>query len=503
MNIFTVAPIFSDYMILQRDTTVRVWGTGTDGDRIEVKVGTSVSQATVRDNRWTCSIAPQRAGTTGFLTVSNGSMQLSFHDVLFGDVWLAGGQSNMELELQHCLNGSAELADSAHPSIRFYQVLKRSFVDDAFEVEEKKNRWQVCGPETAAQLSAVAYFFARNINAETGIPIGIINCNWGGTSISAWMSEQKLAKTVAGQQYLDEYAKLVGDKTDEQYDQEIEAYFNDWRAWDERVQTCRTHDPAVSWEVLNAVCGECPWPQPAGKKSPYRPANLYHAMIRRVAPFSLKGFLYYQGEEDWNRANDYGEMLRDLIDQWRTDWADDSLPFLFVQLPMYASHADVEAGLEKDESWQILRENQYKVSRTVANTGLAVIIDCGEFDNIHPLDKQTVGFRLALHALKKVYGYDCEADGPIFRRFEREAGAIRLYFDHAIGGLEARGVLKSFEVAGADGILHPAHARIERNTVILTSPDVQEPEHARYAWIKYGPTPLYGKNGIPAMPFRT
>jgi sialate O-acetylesterase len=225
-------------------------------------------------------------------------------------------------------------------------------------------------------------------------------------------------------------------------------------------------------------------------------------MIRRAAPYSLKGFLYYQGEEDDLRAADYREMMYYLVEQWRGDWHDDRLPFLFVQLPMYASREEMDSG-SPPRHWCLMRESQYLASLDVANTGLAVIIDCGEFDNIHPFDKQPVGFRLALQALKKVYGRDIEADGPIFSWAQNEGGSMRLHFDNAGSGLEFRGEAVGFEIAGVKGPYFPACAEIDGDDVILSSDKVVEPRRARYAWVKFGPTPLYAKNGLPAMPFRT
>ncbi|GHV51253.1 9-O-acetylesterase [Spirochaetia bacterium] len=500
------AAIFSDNMVLQRGKPVPVWGTGTDGVSVTVTwatpAGTIKEETKVRQGTWRVTLPPQVAGDAGILTVSGGDTVISFANVVFGDVWFAGGQSNMELELQNCQNGAAELAACANPDIRFYQVVKRAVIDADYLADEAKSRWKVCAPDTAATLSAVAYFFARKITLDLKVPVGIINCSWGGTSISAWMSKAQLAKSAAGQRYLDDYAALVGGKTDAEWDAEMKAYFDDWSAWDERVLARRAKDPDVTWETLNKECGICPWPQPAGNKSPYCPANLYNSMVKRVVPFALRGFLYYQGEEDEQRVADYFEMLYYLIGQWRNDWDDDTLPFLIVQLPMYASREDVEAGLPA-KNWCLLREAQYRASQTIAHTGLAVIIDCGEYDNIHPLDKQTVGFRLALQALKVAYGKKFDADGPLFAAAQQEGSAIRVSFSQAERGLEFRGKSEGFEVAGAEGVYYPADAVIDGNTIVARSSKVSAPERVRYAWIKYGPTPLYGKNGLPAMPFRS
>jgi sialate O-acetylesterase len=212
--------------------------------------------------------------------------------------------------------------------------------------------------------------------------------------------------------------------------------------------------------------------------------------------------LYYQGEEDETRAKDYGELMGYLIDQWRRDWRDDTLPFLFVQLPMYASKKEIDDGTVT-ENWPVLREKQYKISRIVAHTGMAVIIDRGEFDNIHPLDKQTVGFRLSLQALEKVYRKPLVADGPVFSHAVQEKDALRVYFANAGDGLEARGELSGFEVAGEDGVYHSGAAAIDGATVLVSAEGVAEPEQVRYCWVKYGPTPLFAKNGLPVMPFRS
>jgi sialate O-acetylesterase len=497
------APIFSNNMVLQRDKDVPVWGTGINGRTVNLIFMDIHLKTIIHDGQWEFTLPPRPAGVTGTLEIFDEEIRLRFDNVVFGDVWLAGGQSNMELSLRDCSNGTAELAASSNPNIRFYQVIKQPMVDDTLICLEQDNHWHVCGPDTAGDLSAVAYFYSRKLNADLGVPIGIINCNWGGTSISAWMDEKQLRKSVAGRKYIDDYTALINGKTDEEYDAQMKDYLETVGIREEKVQNRRTIEPDVTLEALNLEYGEYPWPPPVGTKSPLRPSNLYHSMVCRAAPYCIKGFLYYQGESDEDRAMDYDQMMYYLIDQWRTDWKDDELPFLFVQLPMYASKAEFEEGLTCKD-WPLLRENQYKVSRIIAHTGMAVIIDCGEFNNIHPLNKQTVGFRLALQALKKIYGLgNDEADGPVFARAISEGKAIRVYFSHAEKGLEAHGPLEGFDIAGSDGIFYPASAQIEGSTVLVYSAVVPNPERVRYCWIKYGPTPLFGKNGLPAMPFRS
>jgi len=509
-------PIFGDNMVLQCEKPVRIWGwsgdeKGTVTVRWECGEHGVCASSTVYHCEWSLMLPPIAAGLSGELVISDRYDEIRFKNVITGDIWFAGGQSNMEMELVNCKNGKEELASCTNPNIRFYQVTKRAIVDEEYFREEHKCCWKECTPDTSAMLSAAAYFFARKINADVKIPIGIINCSWGGTSISAWMSKEQLEKSVAGKRFIDDYAQLVGDKTDEQYNAEMADYYEQRRQWEERVNIRREKEPDVSWTVLNKECGEGPWPQPAGKTSHYCPTNLHTAMIRHTAPFTIKGFIYYQGEQDELYASDYREMMYYLVEQWRGDWKDNNLPFLFVQLTMWASYQEVESG-NPPRHWCLLRESQYLASLDIANSGLSVIIDCGEFDNIHPLDKQTVGFRLALQALKKVYKMDIEADAPIFSWLEEQGSALRLHFDNAQCGLEFRAcaasnsaddINASFEIAGARGKYFPANAEIEGSSVILSSDKVQQPKRARYAWYKYGPTPLYAKNGLAAMPFRT
>jgi len=522
--VLQAARVFSDNMVLQRGKPVPVWGLGDEGRIVRASwesEGKTVSAAAVVHNcKWKLFLPPLPAAQRGELVLNDGRDEIRFRNVITGDVWFAGGQSNMEMEIGNCRNGEAELAACANDNIRFYHVVKRAVVNEDYVREEAQTKWQVCAADTASVLSAAAYFFARKINAELGIPIGIINCSWGGTSISAWMSREQLERSSAGRRFLDDYAAKVGGKTDAQYNAEMEAYFAEWRAWDERIRARREKEPDVNWETLNRECGQCPWPQPAGNTSPYCPANLYKSRVQRVAPYGLKGFLYYQGEEDDLSAADYGEMMYYLVDEWRAAFGDERLPFLFVQLPMYASREETEAGIPS-KNWCLLRENQYRASLAIANSGMAVIIDCGEYDNIHPLDKQTVGYRLAIQALKKVYGKNIEADGPVFSWAEFQPGqsqselqhsgqsygsqlnSLRIHFDNAESGLEFRGEAAGFEIAAARGPYFPAQAEIDGCYVILRSDRVKEPFRARYAWTKFGPTPLYAKNGLPAMPFRS
>ena len=400
----------------------------------------------------------------------------------------------MELPLAESKGGKKAIAGSASSNVRFFQVPR----------EGEKGIWQRCAPETSGVLSAVAYHFACQVAETQRVPVGIVSCCYGGTSISCWMSRERLAQSVPGQRYLDDYDEAIGGKTDEEYRREMACYEADHRAWELRSNAYRAEHPKASWAEVHLACGECPWPQPAGKLSPFYPGRLYDTMLMTVCPYALRGFLYYQGEEDCEKYYlHYGEMLTQLIDLWRTDWGDDRLPFLFAQLPMYVSAGDYQAHRD-DCHWAYVRDQQKKVSLTVANTGMAVLADCGELDNVHPADKETVGGRFALLARKLVYSEQVVAEGPSLEHVERAGNALRLTFGNTAGGLAVRGdLLEGFEVAGADGVYRPARSEASLDAVRVWSDEVPQPETVRYAWKNYIYGSLCNLAGLPAVPVRT
>ena len=498
------AAVFSDHMVLQQEKPIPVWGWSEPGAVVTAELSEeSRSVHADEEGAWCVAFRPRAAARGLSMTIRKGDELIRFSDLSVGEVYLAGGQSNMELRLEESLNGAEAIAGSGCPDIRFYMVPKCAAEDEELERAEAASGWKVCGPDTSAEMSAVAYYFARHLVSDLSVPVGILCCAWGGTSISCWMSREQLMKTTAGARYIENYDRLIGDKSDETYRAEMEAYNQEWEAWNARVEARRRVDPDVTWEVLNEECGLCPWPQPAGRTSPFRPAGLYGTMLRRVCPYAIRGFLYYQGEEDEARCEDYDWMMISLITEWRTAWGDPHIPFLFVQLPMYIAKADAVKGFDS-RHWPVLRDQQMKTVRTVSHTGLAVLADCGEFDNIHPLDKETVGARLALQARQKVYGEEICADAPVCDRVTFQDGKARLHFHHTGGWLCVKGDgPQTFELAGRDGRFFEAEGLVETDTVILWAGQVPEPLFVRYAWRSYCKPNLYGASGLPAAPFRT
>lgn len=270
-----------------------------------------------------------------------------------------------------------------------------------------------------------------------------------------------------------------------------------WKEWDDRVQEERRKNPAVTWEYLNEHAGTCPWPQPAGATSNFRPANPYHGMLERVMPYPLRGFWYYQGEEDTYQAESYGELFGQLIELWREKWQDAAAPFILNQLPMYIAKGEID-----DKSWAVLREQQEQVARRLPNVYMNVLIDCGEFDNIHPTDKKTVGERMAALCMEHVYRIDgISSDAPICQRVVREGQSVIVTYggENLIGREES---FPLFELAGEDGIFYPAEAELQtEHTVWVHCMEVLKPLYVRYAWTNYGKVALFDRNGLPAAPF--
>ncbi|WP_167859056.1 sialate O-acetylesterase [Paenibacillus cymbidii] len=408
-----------------------------------------------------------------------------YRDVWFGDVWLAGGQSNMEWPLWRSADAEAALAQADMPGIRYYDMPKIACEGGETRGSES---WKVCEPKQAKHFSAVAYYFARRLYEELAVPIGIIGCNWGGTSASCWVSENVLASDPELQVYIDEFREKVL-----RFD---EAAFR----IEDAIHQAKVADYVRKLEagLTGAALGSYPSPTPFSPRTFQRPYGLYGTMLLKAVPYALRGFLFYQGESDANRPITYEKLLKGLIGNWRSLWNDACLPFLFVQLPAYGMQGN-ESGTE----WPLLRESQAKVADEVANAGMVVALDCGVRDDIHPIDKKPVGQRLAHLALETVYGRDTKGTAPVCRelRMENEAAIVR--FEHADNGLQADGdELCGFEIADASLQFVPAEASLCGDSVVVRSERVKQPAAVRYAWANFPQANLQSAAGLPARPFR-
>lgn len=522
--------IFSDHMVLQRQKKVAVFGEAKPDEMVTVMIPERSVKETGRadaNGHFMVMLPEQEAGKACTLVVATIEEEFCFEDVLFGEVWFAGGQSNMELELGNCKQGPEELqclkqqkASGKDCGIRFYYTVKMPYENEEWLAKEEKAHWCSVADESGHTVSAVAYFAAKRIWQELQVPVGIINCNHGGTSVSCWMGLEELKGFVNGRWYVEEYKKLIGDKSDEEYLAEMEEYhktLDDYLILVENLkkEACEKGEE-LSGGQLEELAGPYPWPEPQGGLSPYRPGGLAQTMLFKVVPYTVRGIWYYQGEEDSNRSERYEDMLVHMICYWRGLWNEEKLPFVLLQLPMF-----LEKGIADDGSWVGIRRAQEQVSQKLDAVSLVPLCDLGEYNNVHPVDKKTPGVRLANYCLDEVYGCGVDGRPMVYAGSFAEAGTLTLYFEHSYGGIcigrNAQGeepdlltaqqaeqdniAICGFEIAGADGRFYPADAYVERDFVILSSPKVPKPFLARYAWANYMRANVYNKAGVPLVPF--
>lgn len=497
------AAIFSDNMVLQRNKIIRVFGKAKEGSRITVSMLGKTAKAVCRNGEWMAYLPEFEAVQNAEMEISDGSESIRFTGIDIGEVWLAGGQSNMELELQNAEGGQEILKHGEELNrIRFYYTPKVAYECEELWEAERAARWESFSEKEAAKWSAVGFFFARELAEKMpGVTIGIIGCNWGGTSASAWMSREALMEQDVTKSYVEEYeASDCVKKSREEQIKEYKEYLLYHADWETKAAAIYEKEPMMPFDKVQELIGVCQYPGPMNCANFTRPSGLYEVMLKKAAPYSLRGFIYYQGESDDHKPDSYYALFARMIRQWREEWQEDTLPFLMVQLPMHRYQHDPDT-----KNWCIIREAQMKAYDTVKNTGVAVIIDCGEFHEIHPKNKKPVGKRLALQALYQVYHQieAKEAFGPIYKDFLYHDGCMEIRFTYAENGFKVKGELTGFELAGADGSFYPAKAELSENSVFLSAEEVKEPVKARYLWTNYGEVTLYGDNGLPVAPFRT
>jgi len=465
---------------LQRDQPLRIWGRADSGETVTVRfAGQEVSTEANETGNWQVFLNPMPAGGPHEMTIQ-GRNRIVLRDVLLGEVWVASGQSNMVWPVRRSNDSEAEISSADFPRLRLFKVKLRVSDEPLDDVE---GAWQAATPQSVADFSAVGYFFGRELHQELGVPFGIIQTAWGGTPAQSWTSRERLEADPALEPLFDDWARVLA-----AYPAAKEKYEADLKQWEDAAAKAKSaaHDAP-----------QRPRP-PRGPGHQHSPSGLYNAMIAPLTPFAIRGAIWYQGENDASSSRGY--LYRDLfpamIDDWRRAWAQGPFPFLFVQLANYRRVP------EKSE-WPELREAQ-QMTLGLRNTGMAVTIDVGESDDIHPKNKQDVGHRLALSARAVAYGREVVHSGPVFRQMTLEGEYARLWFDSVGGGLTARdGRLEGFVLAGADRQFHQAEARIEGDTIVVSSGKVKTPAAVRYAWDADPESSLFNRSGLPASPFRT
>ncbi len=622
--------IFGNNMVMQQKTKVPVWGEAASGGKVTIEIAGIKAEAVADEKgNWRTSINSPAAGGPYELKIS-GEKTIAFKNIMFGEVWLASGQSNMEMPLAgwgKIKNYEQEIAAANYPEIRLFQA--KHVMSNTPLKDIEADGWKECSPETVADFSATAYFFGRELYKQLHVPIGLIHSSWGGTVVEAWTS----GKTLADFPEFTKAVKLLQNPSAEHEDK-FKKHKEIIKPWQETMKKRMLKSPSIkqgwqkadyddnAWKTMN-VPGtwesqglkfdgtvwfrkELELPESwrgkpvglslgaindfditwvngkeigsealvyiprnytipadltkngrltiavqildignsggiygskkqifinnmsgdtislAGKwryktdplhpkidempllptvlEGPNRPTVLFNAMINPIVTYAIKGAIWYQGESNAGRAYQYRKLFPAMIRDWRSYWKQGDFYFLFVQLANFMEHKNKPV----DDAWAELREAQLMALKE-PNTGMAVTIDIGNAKDIHPKNKQEVGRRLALNALKLAYGKDIENSGPIYKSMKVEGNKIRISFDHVDGGLLIKGgkTLKGFAIAGKNKKFKWAKAKIVGNDVLVWNSSISKPVAVRYAWQANPVCNLYNKAGLPASPFRT
>jgi sialate O-acetylesterase len=615
----TLPKLFADHAVLQRDVAVPVWGWASPGEEVKVSIaGQSLKTKAGKDGNWQLRLAAHAAGGPFDMTIA-GKDTIVLHDILFGEVWLCTGQSNMQWTLKDFGIKADSLQDNA-ADIRLFSIFFD--LDYLPKKDVKVGWWQTASVETVGGFSATAYLFGRYLHAQLKVPVGLISSNLGATSIETWMSAGALKpfpqfqeiirqNEASGKNFdqLNASLKVFREKWDADYYfkndpgiaqhwQDSTTDISDWKdidmpnLWEDaglkdydgsvwfrkefdlpkdfkgdtfNIALNQIDDYDIAWvngvkigegfgcrnwrnyffpanilkptgNVLvvrvfdtggkggmytNAFWGNAilngkwkykpgvkidaanfPKPEIANGSFFTHPTLLYNANIASLQPYAIKGAIWYQGESNVAHAEEYASLLPAMIKDWRQHWGQGDFPFLVVQLANYYP----EQAQPNESEWAELRASQM-AALTLPNTAIAAAIDIGEADNIHPRNKQDLAIRLGLAARKVAYGENIVGSGPVFQSVTNEGNKMRVTFSSIGGGLVSKdkyGFLHGFAVAGADKKYHWAMAYLEGNTVVVFSPEVQQPVTIRYAWADNpGKLDLYNTEGLPALPFRT
>lgn len=621
---------FTDNMVLQQNTKVTFHGKATAGKQVKIVTGWTDEPYEARvgkDGLWSVEIPTPAAGGPYTLTFSDGK-KLQLQNVMIGEVWFCSGQSNMEMPVAgwgKVMDYEQEVANASYPSIRLFQVKKNTSVVPLEDVESTAGGWKECAPVTVPEFSSIAYFYARALWKELKVPVGVIDCTWGGTPAEAWISYETLKQVMGFQEETAQMEQAEFDRTRMEQAYELKRaawqslfYKEDKGLEDEKPCWVATSLPDEGWQTMNlpgywegkglkdfdgvvwfrrtldipaawngealtlrlgmiddedityfngveiakgtgymtprtytvpaelvktgkavitirvsdfsgeggihgnaedlyaeakgkrlplagewkykiglSLKGFPPAPVSPTQSSGY-PTVLFNAMVHPLLRFPVKGVIWYQGEANVGRAAQYADLFPAMIADWRLQWKN-NIPFYFVQLANYLEPQTVQP----DSEWAALREAQAQALHLDC-TGMAVATDIGLANDIHPKNKQEVARRLALLALADTYGKDISASGPLFKGYSIHGNRVEIDFTHAAEGLQAKGTdLKGFTIAGPDHVFHPATATIENGKVSVRASQVTIPVAVRYNWADNPSGNLYGKNGLPAAPFRT
>lgn len=487
--------LFTHHMVLQQGLPAPVWGKASPGEKIFVSLGERARAETVTapDGRWMAILPPLKTSTEPVELIIRGENEIRIHDVLVGEVWIGSGQSNMGVTINETWDArriQSSITKGNFSGIRLFRV---EWTASDEPLADTNSHWQTCTPAAAGAFSATLFYFGEALQkALPGTPIGLISSCVGGTNAHAWIPKNVFETDPAAdpvRKWYQAQLQMLPQK-DPVYDRELAAH-------EEKTASFKKAGQPLPKELQR------PPEPPMGPRSKRRPASLYNGMIAPLMPYAIQGVLWYQGENnsslEW--APGYADLMTSLIGGWRTAWAKAAnaekiraFPFYIAQLPNFPNN----------NAWPLLREQQLKILRQTPETDMAVLIDCGDPNTIHPANKTPVGQRLALLARAHAYGEKLTANGPLFQ-------SVSFVDDHACVIFDQEDIqssdgqpLRNFEIAGADRTFHPATAILQGKTITLKSPQVPQPIAVRYAWAN-NPENInfYNADGLPASPFRT
>lgn len=479
----TVQPnsLFSNNMVLQRGVVVPVWGTANDSETVTVLFQKQKVTTVTKDGKWMIKLKPLKAGGPFTMTIM-GKDTVTIQNILVGEVWICSGQSNMERQLgprppqKPIYNWEEEKATANYPEIRYFFVAHKASDTLVADVNAK---WVVCDTTSVINLSAVGYFFARDLYNQLKVPIGLLFSSVGGTPAENWTTRAALEANPELKSLAADYDKAVANYKPavEKFKEERTALMEKWAA-----------------DTLVALASHKPFPpKPAPPRNPAGGAGgLYNAMINPLIPFAIKGVIWYQGESNSGRGKQYQTLFPTMITDWRKNWKEGDFPFLFVQIAPYKG-AD-----------PMIREAQFLTLKKIPNVAMAITTDCGDSADIHPPHKQPVGERLALAARALAYKEKVEYSGPLFENYAIKDNVIEITFSHIGKGLVAKdGELTGFTICGPDKKFVPAIAIINGDKITVSCPAVNYPVAVRYGFINVPNGNLFNQEGLPASPFRT
>ena len=476
--------IIGNNMVLQKDVPLPIWGWADPGENITVTMGESMATAKADGaGKWKVVLPAEKTAGGPHEMIVAGKNAIKISNILIGEVWAGSGQSNMQWAVSQSQNAKEEIAAANYPKIRLFII---PLIPAGTPADNVQAQWVECSPQTVAGSSAVLYFFGRDIHKELNVPVGLITTAWGGTRIQPWIPPQGYT---AVPELEDEKNKMLDTLT--AYGQALVAYTDAVKAYTTALKTAK---PA---EAIPAPPGVLP-AHPLNNN--YQWTGLYNGMIHPIAPFALRGFLWYQGESNNGQGMQYFQLKKGLIEGWRQVWNQEGnrdFPFLFAQLAPYKYGGD---PTNLPGIWEA-----QTATLSVKNTGMAVLTDIATVNDIHPPNKQEVGRRLSLWALANTYGKkDLVYSGPLYKSVKIDGNKAIVTFEHGAGLKSRDGKdLTWWTIAGADKKFVPAVAKIEGDTIVVTADGVTAPVAVRFGWHQLAEPNLANGAGLPASPFRT